>query len=47
VAVQAAEELGELLGIGKSGCRTGAAKLVAPVKASTLSSWGTVNTTWK
>ena len=32
VAVQAAEEFGELLRIGESGCRTGAAKLVAAVK---------------
>ena len=32
VAVQAAEEFGELLGIGESGCRPGAAKLVATVK---------------
>jgi hypothetical protein len=32
VAVQAAEEFGKLLRIGESGCRTGAAKLVATVK---------------
>jgi hypothetical protein len=32
VTVQAAEEFGELLGIGKSGCGTGAAKLVATVQ---------------
>ena len=32
VTVQAAEEFGELLRIGESGCRTGAAKLVATVK---------------
>jgi len=32
VTVQAAEEFCELLRIGESGCRTGAAKLVAPVK---------------
>jgi len=32
VTVQAAHEFGELLRIGESGCGTGAAKLVAPVK---------------
>ncbi len=32
MTVQAAKEFGELLRIGKSGCRTGAAKLVATVK---------------
>ena len=32
VAVQAAEEFGELLRIGESGGRTGAAELVATVK---------------
>ena len=33
VAVQSTDEFGELLRIGQSGCRTGAAKLVAAVKA--------------
>jgi hypothetical protein len=32
MSVQTAHEFGELLGIGESGCRTGAAKLIAAVK---------------
>jgi hypothetical protein len=38
VSVQAAEEFGKLLRIGESGCRTGAAKLVATVKTRRWSS---------
>jgi hypothetical protein len=32
VAVQSADEFSELLRVGQTGCRTGAAKLVATVK---------------